>query len=830
MSTVGKLVRSRRVDNASALMAAGVLLLGLTYVFAYVFLASYPGVDYDNRWNVLAFDNACQTNPDWCAVRDNLQVGDQLIAIGDLTHQDYQKDRTRVPFAGYGPGDTVPIVFIRDGIVQYTRWQMLGPTGPVRLYRLLNSLIFFLPFWLAGTAVLLFLRPRDTRWWLLIAFNYVTALWLTAGASSTTQVAGSSLVMHALAWLMVPVYLHLHHLLVLTAPAPRRRRNLFLSFYILAAILAALELLQLLPSSAYYLGLLLALAGSFGLLIFHSSSRVPSSGRLAARLILTGVGLAFGPALMLWVIPSLLHVRAGERIPITIATVTVPLLPFFYIYALYKHRLGGLEFRANRVLSLYSFLVIFGTTFVAAFMIGSQWVEFSTGELAFALVLSVLFVVAAVLLQAPYQRLIDRLAYGTVHNPEDIVQTFANEIPRALNYTDLTRLLIQEVAPSLLVQQSALCLLTDDLASLLYADNVTIDERPDLARHLRQMLAEAGRYRPEEPGAQGLFDWVRLPIAIAVRGKAIGLWLLGERDPDDYYPKPDIELLATLGNQIGVALENTRLFENLQHRATELEIAYRELQELDQLKDEFVQSVSHELRTPLTLVQGFAELLREGDLGDVTPEQKRALETIADWTQAAIRRVNDVLSIQQATLERVDFEQVNLAALLRSCVEAAEMISRRQKADETVVYTFELDVAENVPAVRADRGRMRQVFDNLLNNAVKFSPAGGAIKVQVRPCHYRFEATPQDSQPDLAVEVAVRDQGIGISAEHIGRIWDRFYQVDSSTTRRFGGMGLGLTITKSIVKTHGGAIRVESQVGVGSTFYVVLPVASPSPN
>jgi signal transduction histidine kinase len=665
---------------------------------------------------------------------------------------------------------------------------------------------------------------------LLIAFNYVTALWLTAGASSTTQVAGSSLVMHALAWLMVPVYLHLHHLLVLTAPAPRRRRNLFLSFYILAAILAALELLQLLPSSAYYLGLLLALAGSFGLLIFHSSSRVPSSGRLAARLILTGVGLAFGPALMLWVIPSLLHVRAGERIPITIATVTVPLLPFFYIYALYKHRLGGLEFRANRVLSLYSFLVIFGTTFVAAFMIGSQWVEFSTGELAFALVLSVLFVVAAVLLQAPYQRLIDRLAYGTVHNPEDIVQTFANEIPRALNYTDLTRLLIQEVAPSLLVQQSALCLLTDDLASLLYADNVTIDERPDLARHLRQMLAEAGRYRPEEPGAQGLFDWVRLPIAIAVRGKAIGLWLLGERDPDDYYPKPDIELLATLGNQIGVALENTRLFENLQHRATELEIAYRELQELDQLKDEFVQSVSHELRTPLTLVQGFAELLREGDLGDVTPEQKRALETIADWTQAAIRRVNDVLSIQQATLERVDFEQVNLAALLRSCVEAAEMISRRQKADETVVYTFELDVAENVPAVRADRGRMRQVFDNLLNNAVKFSPAGGAIKVQVRPCHYRFEATPQDSQPDLAVEVAVRDQGIGISAEHIGRIWDRFYQVDSSTTRRFGGMGLGLTITKSIVKTHGGAIRVESQVGVGSTFYVVLPVASPSPN
>jgi hypothetical protein len=204
-------------------------------------------------------------------------------------------------------------VFIRDSVVQRAHWQTLGPTGPVRFIRFLSGFIFFLPFWLAGTAVLLFLRPRDTRWRLLIAFNYVTAVWLTAGASSTTRVAGSSLALHALTWMLVPVYLRLH-LLVPAFASLRHRRNLWLLLYMLAAVLAALELLQLLPSSAYYLGLLLALAGSLLLLLLRSLHRVPSSARLAARLILAGVALAFGPALVLWLIPNLLRVSTRGQI------------------------------------------------------------------------------------------------------------------------------------------------------------------------------------------------------------------------------------------------------------------------------------------------------------------------------------------------------------------------------------------------------------------------------------------------------------------------------------------------------------------------------------
>ncbi len=817
-----RVVLGRRVDRSLTLVAIAALLLGLFYVFAYVFLAPYPGVDYNDRWDVLSFDNACNVNPAWCeATRGTLRAGDRLLAIGDLTFQEYNGDRTRVPFAGYQPGDPVPVTFSRDGIVQQTEWQMLGPTGAIRFGRLLAGLILFLPFWLAGTIVLLFLRPRNIRWRLLIAFNYLMAAWLTAGIASATRIAASSPALHALTWLMAPVFLHLH-LVVLASLRSQRRRNLLFSFYLVAILLAVLEFLQLLPNTAYYLGLLLALVGSFALLLFRSLGQVPSAERLAARLMLLGASLAFGPGLVLWVIPTLLHFDTGKLIT-DITTAAIPLLPFFYVYALYKHRLGGLEFRANRVLSLYSFLALFVTAFILVFMVGSRWVELTSGTLAFALIVSALFVVAALFLRTPYQRFIDRLAYGTEHNPEDILRTFVNEIPRALSREALVQLLTREVAPSLLIWQSALYLITDGNASPFYADRVALPEGADVSQPVQQLVAEAGRYHPPETDVQDPFSWVRLAIPIVVRKQLIGVWLLGKRDPDDYYPQPDVGLLSTLGSQIGVALENARLFEDLQRRAAELETAYRDLQQLDRLKDEFVQNVSHELRTPLTSVRGYAELIREGEMGKVNIEQQKALDTIIDRTEGTIRLVNDLISIQQAAVERENLEQVNVVALARSCLDAAQLVVSSQERGRAVSHTFALEAPEDAPSVWGDRRRLSQVLDNLLQNAVKFSPNGGPITVGVRPCLDQFDSTTDGPPPQAAIEISVKDAGIGIPADRLDRIWERFYQIDGSSSRQFGGLGLGLAITRDIVKAHGGAIWVESVVGAGSTFRVVLP-------
>ncbi|HEY65261.1 MAG TPA: hypothetical protein G4O02_11890 [Caldilineae bacterium] len=627
--------------------------------------------------------------------------------------------------------------------------------------------------------------------------------------------------MHALTWLVAASSLHLH----LLVPSPflgRRYRYLSYPLYALAIALAVLELWQLLPYQAFYLGLLLASVGSVGLLLIRLCVKTPPRVRLATRQMLAGVALAFGPGIVLWVIPSLLDVPRSGLLNLYLITFAASLFPFFYVYALYKHRLGGLEFRANRILSLFSFLVLYLTAFILVFIFGSRWVTFTPQSLGFALGLSMVFIIAGLFLREPFQRWIDRLAYGTEHNPDDVLRAFANEIPRALERDALVQLLTREVCPSLLIRQSALYLVGDTGGALFYSDGVFLDEKADVSEHLHHLLATATQYRPPEPDDTGPFSWVRLAIPIEVGGKRLGVWLLGRRDPDDYYPKPDIDLLATLGNQIGVALETSRLFESLRQRAIELERAYLELQELDQLKDEFVQNVSHELRTPLTFVRGYVELFLEGMLGELSPEQREALEKVADRTEDVIRLINDIISIQQAAVEKMRYEPVNMGALAQSCVEAAQLAVQRDGRGDK--FEFILDVADDVPPIWGDRGRLRQVFDNLLGNAVKFSPDGGTITVRVRTRRYRFG----DRGELPAVEVSVSDQGIGIPADKLERIWDRFYQVDGSTTRPFGGLGIGLAIVRNIIDAHGGVVWVESVVGEGTTFYFALPIhASP---
>lgn len=827
MNESSKPVLVRYTGTLLAALAIGVLLICLFYVFAYV-LAPYPGFEHDTQWLVLSFDNVCETHPSWCAANQgSLQIGDQLLVIGDLTYDEYRTDRILVPFAGYKPGDWIPIKLMRDGITLETRWQMLGPTPARQLVRW-SVMLPFLPFWLAGTLVLLFLRPRDVRWRLLVAFNYLTAVWWATGAASSTRVAASSLVLHAVTWWLVPAYLHLH-LLVPTPLLIRHRRYLLPPLYALAALLAGLELIQALPPKAFYLGMFLAGVGSLGLLFARLFMRASPLARLAVGQMLAGIALAFGPGIALWVVPGLLHAPQSGALNIYLMSFAASLLPFFYIYAPYKRLLGDLEFRANRALSLFSFLVVYLTAFVVVFVVGAQRVSFTPAALGFALTVSMLFVTGGLFLRAPFQRLLDRLAYGTEHNPDDILRAFANEIPRALNRDALIRLLTREVGPSLLIRQSALYLWKDGQASLFYADGVALDPEVDASEQVRQWLAGAKRYRPpkselgEVSPEEQEADWVRLAIPVEVGNTVLGIWLFGQRNPDDFYPKPDIELLATLANQVGVALETMRLIEDLRQQASALEKAYEELKELDRLKDEFIQNVSHELRTPLAVIRGYTDLFLEGLLGGVSSEQQQALQIMSDRIDALTRLINDVLSFQQGATLPLVREPIYLTELAQFCIRNAEALVQKMGRKEQ--FRFVLEASEDLPVIWGDYNRLSQVFDHLLSNAIKFSPEGGTITVRIHPCTYHFVS--QSNRGQSAIQVSISDQGIGIPADQIQRIWERFYQVDGSSTRRFGGTGIGLTIARNIVQAHGGAIWAESKIGVGSTFHFVLPVQEP---
>jgi signal transduction histidine kinase len=268
-------------------------------------------------------------------------------------------------------------------------------------------------------------------------------------------------------------------------------------------------------------------------------------------------------------------------------------------------------------------------------------------------------------------------------------------------------------------------------------------------------------------------------------------------------PAIDIE---TLANQVAVAIQNARLYEMAQERAHQLTAAYEELRALDRMKDEFVQTVSHELRTPLTYVKGYVELLLEGTLGDLNAEQMNALGIVTRSTESVVRLVNDIISLTRAVSIELVLQPLDLGQIALGAVEAARAVT-----DEAGIE-LKLETPEGLPPITGDLQRLGQVFDNLIGNAIKFSPNGGKIWVRLQA-------------EDASVRAEVIDQGIGMAMDQLDRVWERFYQVDGTTTRRFGGTGLGLAIVKRLVEAHHGQVGVSSEPGLGSTFYFTIPRA-----
>lgn len=313
-----------------------------------------------------------------------------------------------------------------------------------------------------------------------------------------------------------------------------------------------------------------------------------------------------------------------------------------------------------------------------------------------------------------------------------------------------------------------------------------------------------GMWDIEEQQLQALICAYFLPVTR--EGQLIGLFALSHRDDRGTYSLADQRLLETLAGQLAVIMENASLYEAAQERARELQRAYDELQELDRLKDEFVQNVSHELRTPLTFIKGYVELLLEGMLGPkLAEEQADALQVVQQRTDAVIRLVNDILSLQSIEEGNLRIEPVSVLEVMQLVVGSAGAEVERRG------LTLKLEAGPGVHFVMGDDGRLQQVFDNLLGNAIKFSSVGGEIKVRVRT-------------EEGWVVVEVEDKGMGIPADKLERVWDRFYQVDGSSTRRYGGTGLGLSIVRRIVEAQGGMVEVRSREGEGSCFTVCLPV------
>lgn len=733
-----------------------VLLGCLFYNYAAAYLAPYPGLDWGGpKWTVDALES-CDVDRAWCeANRDSLRVGDEMLVIGDLDRADYYAHgRDRIPFDGYNPGEMAPITFVREGKERTTSWQMLGPTGASRAYRLAWGLVT-IPFWLTGTFVLLHLQPHDSRWRLLVAFNYVTAIWLAAGVYSRLGVAYASLVAHALTWIGTGILLHLH--LAIPTPLLDRHRRYFLPpLYALATVLAFLELFQVLPSTAFNLGFLVAFVGSVGTLAFRVLFRRCASDRLAARLMLVGIGLTIGPGVVLWVVPLLLNATLPARLTMNVVMSAIPLLPLFYVYAIYKRQLGVLEFRANRLLSGYSFFLSYASVSVMAFLAASRWLQLPEGSVVLGLMVSAVFAITAIPLYARFRHLVDRLAYGTRYDPDDIIHVFASRIPASLSLNTLCHLLADEVVPSLLIRQSTLLLLADGEPRPLYMRGVDPDLVPTTSQQIQQLLSVAGRYRPPLPGeAQHEFAWVRLAIPLETRGMTMGVWLFGRRDPDDFYPRSDVSLLNTLACQVAMAAENGQLYNRAQEEIAErrrVEEALRqyaeqlramsarlaEAEEID--RKQIARELHDQVGQNLTALGINLNILRRYLPGDADLTRSCLNDSLALVKQTT-KRIRDVM----ADLRPSVLDDYGLVAALRW---HGKMLA--SKADITI--TVDGDTAELLLPSTKETALFR-IAQEALTNVVKHARAASArVTLEIE---------------EETVRLTIVDDGMGFKSEDI---------------------------------------------------------------
>lgn len=290
-----------------------------------------------------------------------------------------------------------------------------------------------------------------------------------------------------------------------------------------------------------------------------------------------------------------------------------------------------------------------------------------------------------------------------------------------------------------------------------------------------------------------------LAVPLCIKERRIGVLEAVNKCGGSTFDQEDVEALTTLAAHAAVAIENARLVSVLQS-------AYERLGELDRLKSDFIAIASHELRTPLSLILLYAAMLRE-QMGDEVGPQ---LDAVLRAATRLKRIIETMLNLRY--LETGEMQVVPGHFDMRD--EVREVCEDYATIAETGGLTLKIDLPDEEVPIVADREKVRVILDNLVSNAVKFTPSGGQVRVTL------------NSRGD-EVEFAVADTGIGIEPQYLERIFERFYQVEDHMTRRHGGMGLGLAIAKGLAELHGGRVEVESVPGRGSRFAVILPANPP---
>jgi signal transduction histidine kinase len=526
-----------------------VLAILLTYTYAKFFRHSYGfRVDPSTSLVVFVFDK--QPEP-------TLREHDRILQIGSMTWEEFEADLSRSFFEGYKPGDIVPIRVERNGQQIDISWKYPA-FNEAEFFDQLNSEWWFAyAFWLAGVITILLVRPKDESWVLMTLFNFLTAIWLIAGSGlSAYQIWYSALVLGAAVWLCLPVYLHFHWVF----PRPLGNLPLWLTWFMygVGILFAIAHVLQLIPSELFLLAFLIALGGSFVLLVIHIW-RQPSIRRdfLLPLIVLI---LAVAPAMIWTVLDTTVGIPAYYG---GVGLLSLPLLPLAYLYTAFRRRLGNLEVRINRFFTITLFMILLAVLGLPLIVLGEYALVFPDKAVLIGSFAVILTALACLWVYPAFENFMDRHVLGIPLTPKHLLEAFSIRITTSVTLPGLIRVLQDEVFPSLLIRQFAFLHYDQGSLTVLSTTGLSAEQLPEEGS-IPDLLARSGFYRtPDSVMAGQPYSWIRLVLPLKLGDELLGFWLLGRRDPDDRYAQQEIPVISSLANLSAIALSNILQTEQL---------------------------------------------------------------------------------------------------------------------------------------------------------------------------------------------------------------------------------------------------------------------------
>lgn len=666
-----------------------VLAILLTYTYALFILSPYVGFDIDPSDGMVE-SLFVQAQPG-----ADLQVGDRLIEVGNVLVSDYLTNLKQALFVEFESGQVVPI-FVQRGMERLViLWVMPGPNPQEIQYRLLNIWWLAYVFWICGIAVKYSVRPKDSQWRLLILFFFLTSIWLISGTVSPTSIWMSPIVFRSAVWLSIPVLLHLHWIM----PKPLGKipdAGLWL-VYAAFFVLSIAEWFLVIPIFAYIYGFMLGFVVGVVLLGLHYIFQP------ALRKELNILGLAFLLAIIPLLAVSLARTTGTYPPAEGTGVLALPALPVAYFYVISRKKLGSLELRTNRLISIYIFLILLGIVILTIMpLFGSLYYASDSAlfpSMAIAL-LSGLFVVMAF---PRFERWMDRRVYGITVLPENIIEEYSSRISTSLDVNSIEHLLKDEFLPSLLVRQSALIRFNGkDGVSLIYANGTECSEMPE-EEEIDRLWAAAGRYIPptDDPDCPYLFPWTRLILSMKAGGERVGMWLLGQRDPDDFYSQGEISKLQSIADQTASALVNAE-------QAAQLHALYQaNIERHEEERNRLASDLHDEVLNQLAVLSMNMD-------GSSSPELEENLELVNDRLRKVISGLRPAMlnyGLQAGLEELVDeiSERTRDGVVVRLEIPSSQL--RYEPRVEGHLYRIIQQATEN--AVRHSGGQLIRIYGDL---------------------------------------------------------------------------------------------------------------------